>query len=68
MFTLSEKGTDSAALFIINDPIAEHERIKALVAAGYMVRTRADADTTEARSNNTVRREAAFASGAQAVA
>ena len=34
-------------------------------AAGYMIRTRADADTVEARRNDTRRRQAAFASGAQ---
>jgi hypothetical protein len=32
-----------------------------------MVRTRADVDTREARENDARRREAAFASGAQAV-
>jgi len=35
------------------------------VKQGFLVRTRADADTTEARQNNTTRREKAFASGAQ---
>ena len=34
---------------------------------GYLVRTRTDADTVEARSGDTTRREAAFASGAQLV-
>ena len=56
-----------AAIFVINDPVAEGARIRRLVAAGYLVRTRADADTLEARRNDTRRREAAFASGAQAV-
>ena len=32
---------------------------------GFLVRTRADADTQEARANNTHRREQAFTSGAQ---
>ena len=36
-----------------------------LVAAGYVVRTRADADTVEARSGDTGPRDAAIASGAQ---
>ena len=56
-----------AAIFVINDPLAEGERIRHLVAQGYLVRTRADADTEEARNNDTRRREAAFASGAQAI-
>jgi hypothetical protein len=38
-----------------------------MVAKGILVRTRADADTVEARTGDTVRREAAFASGAQIV-
>ena len=33
--------------------------------AGFIVKTRADADTREARGNNPARRDAAFASGAQ---
>ena len=37
------------------------------VAEGFLIRTRADADTREARSGDTARREAAFASGAQFV-
>jgi hypothetical protein len=39
--------------------------IKNLVQRGYMVRTRADADTLQARANDTTDRDAAFASGAQ---
>ena len=56
-----------AAVMIINNPIADFERIRGLVSAGYMVRTRADADTWEARTNDTRRRDAAFGSGAQAI-
>ena len=41
-----------------NDPIA------ARIAAGYVVRTRADADTEEARHDDTSTRDAALASGA----
>ena len=42
-------------------------RIIADVKAGFVVRTRADADTVEARTNDTKRRDAALASGAQYV-
>jgi hypothetical protein len=52
---------------ILNDPVGQFDEIQRLVKAGYMVRTRADADTREARENDTRRRAAAFASGAQAV-
>ena len=37
------------------------------VKQGFLVRTRADADTVEARSGDTKRRETALASGAQYV-
>ncbi len=57
----------AAAIMIINDPIAQGDVIRQLVEAGYMVRTRADADTREARTGDTSRRDAAFASGAQAI-
>jgi Phosphoinositide phospholipase C, Ca2+-dependent len=41
------------------------EAIAALVRKGYLVRTRTDENTKEARSNDTARREVALASGAQ---
>jgi len=56
-----------AAYFTLNDPIGEAKRIRAAVKAGFVVRTRADAGTHEARINDTSRRDAAFASGAQYV-
>ena len=58
---------DHAAYFTMNDPIADAGMIAAAVEAGFLVRTRADADTVEARSGDTTRRDAAFASGAQYV-
>ena len=67
MFTNSPEGHPAAAIMIINDPIGDFDKIQRLVKAGYMVRTRADADTREARENDTRRKAAAFASGAQAV-
>lgn len=67
MFTNSPANHPAAAVMIINDPIADGAKITELVRAGYLIRTRADADTAEARQNDTRRRDAAFASGAQAV-
>lgn len=43
------------------------EQIEALVKQGYLVRTRADWDIMQARSNSTKRRDQAIASGAQIV-
>ena len=67
MFTNAPEGHPAAAIMIVNEPLEQLAEIQRLVAAGYMVRTRADADTREARDNNTTRRDAAFISGAQAI-
>lgn len=67
MFANAEEGTPAAAFRIVNDPIAQGDTIQRLVQRGYMVRTRADANTVEARRGETRRREAAFASGAHVV-
>jgi len=56
---------DHAAYFTLNNPLTDGETIRKHVEAGFLMRTRADADTVEARTNDTARREAAFASGAQ---
>lgn len=54
-----------AAYFTMNDPERDLALIQSRVREGFLVRTRADADTREARSGQTTRREAALASGAQ---
>ncbi|MFC5437022.1 phosphatidylinositol-specific phospholipase C1-like protein [Rhodanobacter umsongensis] len=65
MFINTDEASPAAAYLTLNDPQAEAARIGRDVAAGYMIRTRADANTVEARRNDPRRREAAFASGAQ---
>ncbi len=60
-------GHPQAAFLVLNDPIQLQQDIQLAVHQGYLVRTRADADTLEARSNNTDRRDAAFKSGAQMI-
>ena len=50
-----------------NDPVAQEEEIRALVEEGFLVRTRADAGTAEARRNDTRRRDRAIATGAQLI-
>jgi hypothetical protein len=59
-----DESQDHAAYFTINNPVEDQERIKMAVQAGFIVRTRADANTVEARINATERRDAAFRSGA----
>jgi hypothetical protein len=65
LFTNSSPGQPDAAFVQENDPLGNPALIPSLVAAGYVVRTRSDADTVEARSGNTVQRDAAIVSGAQ---
>ena len=67
LFVNAEPGRPEAAFRIVNDPIGRGEEIRELVRRGYLVRTRADADTREARSGETARRDAAFATGAHFV-
>lgn len=64
LFTNSSPGQPDAAFVEHNDATDEAE-IQSLVQAGYVVRTRADADTLEARANDTSLRDAALRSGAQ---
>jgi hypothetical protein len=56
-----------AAITIVNDPLGDGDRIRELVADGFVVRTRADADTVQARTGDTTQRDAALASGAHYV-
>lgn len=56
-----------AAYFTMNEPVKDQALIQERVRQGFLIRTRADADTREARAGDTARREAAFASGAQFV-
>jgi len=63
MFTDSPPGSAEAAFMKRNDP-GDFLALRELVSQGYMVRTRADADTEQARTGDTTRREAALTSGA----
>jgi Phosphoinositide phospholipase C, Ca2+-dependent len=64
LFTDSPAGTPEAAFMKRNDPLGNPGEIESLVEQGYMVRTRADGDTLQARSGDTTQRDAALASGA----
>jgi hypothetical protein len=63
IFTNAPAGAPDAAFTEMNDGPAG--AISALVRQGYLVRARTDADTKEARTNDTARRDAMIASGAQ---
>ena len=61
MFVNIEESSPAAAYITLNEPLQDAKRIRAAVEAGFIVRTRADADTLEARDGKTERREAALA-------
>jgi glycerophosphoryl diester phosphodiesterase len=65
LFVSVEPTHPAAAFRKLNDPIADFDQIRDAVRRGLLVRTRADADTKEARRHETLRRERALASGAQ---
>ena len=65
MFPNATPGRPDAAFTEEND--GSVEEIDGLVRQGYLVRTRADGDTAQARSGDTTRRDLALGSGAQMV-
>ena len=67
IFTSSPTGSPEAGFRKENNPFRSNPSIAELVANGYLVRTRADSGTAEARNNDTTRRDQALASGAQFV-
>ncbi|AKD55081.1 phosphatidylinositol-specific phospholipase C1-like protein [Spirosoma radiotolerans] len=67
LFTNSEPATPEAAFVILNNSIEDQSQIQALVKKGYLVRTRADSDTKQARLNDKRAFEAACRSGAQII-
>lgn len=65
LFVSSEPGEPTAGFIKINDVMEQGEKIKEYVADGFLVRTRSDIPTEEARSGDTTRRDLALESGAQ---
>jgi hypothetical protein len=66
-FLDSSPGQDHAAFILDDNALARGAAIRDAVAKGYLVRTRADIETHEAKINDMSRANAAFASGAQIV-
>ncbi len=67
MFSLYDPHEDEAATLIVQDPRDQVEAIRSWVRQGFIVRTRSDADTREARTGDRSGLEAAVASGAQMI-
>lgn len=60
-------GMAHTAFLLVDNATAKPGRIEELVGKGYLVRSRADIDTWEAREGDAKRRDATLASGAQIV-
>jgi hypothetical protein len=67
LFVTVAESHPAAGWFKVNDPVKDFDRIQHLVRAGFLVRTRADADTLAARKDDVTQRDRALASGAQFV-
>ena len=68
LFVSSEPGQPSAGFLKLNEALGEEEkRIHRRVMDKFLIRTRADIPTDEARSGSTIRRDSAFRSGAHYV-
>ncbi len=67
MFYFTDPGNPNCAFVKYDNPLSDLENIQNAVNTGYMVRTRADAGTWEARNGDTSKRDAAFESGAQII-
>lgn len=67
MFINANEGTPEAAFIILNNPFISFAKIQEFVKKGYMVRTRSDANTIEARNNDYSRWLKAQESGAQVI-
>ena len=65
LFTNSDPGRPETAFVEQND--GTKEAIDALVTKGYLVRTRTDEGTKQARTNDTTRRDLALSTGAQMI-
>jgi hypothetical protein len=66
-FVNTDEQSPAAAYLTLNHPVEQGARIAADVKAGFLVRTRADDNTWEARRNDTAHRDLALKTGAQFV-
>lgn len=67
MFMQSLPTDSYAAFFLLDNALVRKEEIKQYVKQGFIVRSRADIETYEAKVNDHTREKAAFESGAQII-
>ena len=65
LFTSVKADHPAAAFMKLNDPVGGFDHIQQMVKLGFLVRTRADSNTRQARENDSSTMQKAFASGAQ---
>lgn len=66
-FLRAQPGEDHAAFLMYDNALLREREIRDAVGQGYLVRTRSDIETYEAKVNDRTRADTAFASGAQIV-
>ena len=66
-FIQGKPGMAHAAFMMFDNALTRQAEIRAAVTKGYLVRTRADIDTVDARQNDPKRKDAALASGSQII-
>jgi len=66
-FMQGNPGMPHTAFVMVDNHLKEPDMIPGLVKQGYLVRSRADIDSYEARGNDTERRDETLASGAQII-
>ena len=66
-FVQGRPGMAHTAFQLFDNALTHRAEIRAAVARGYLVRSRADIDTADARANDVRWRDAALASGAQII-
>lgn len=66
-FVQGKPGMAHTAFMLFDNALTRNAEIRSAVQKGYLVRTRADIDTADARKNDGSRRDAALASGAQII-
>ncbi|MFA4977781.1 MULTISPECIES: Ca2+-dependent phosphoinositide-specific phospholipase C [Sphingobacterium] len=67
MFVQSEPNDSFASFILLDNALVRQEEIQRLVREGYIVRSRSDIETYEAKINDYSRANAAFSSGAQII-
>ena len=66
-FVQGKPGMAHTAFMLFDNALTRNAEIRSAVQKGYLIRTRADIDTVDARKNDGRRRDAALASGAQII-